>query len=431
MYSQMGVLHINALKRICQQLECLELLKPIEYALHRFGFCDEHVAYGAEHISEWYDLDLPSVRKLLTAYLKEFCSLYEETTAYKIYVSVPAPTVLSVALNETGRVRVYTPELCAMIVLRGIFGLSLASFGNCCEVQSRCEMLENRSEFIKRKFIPEPDLLWSFGLLCDECPKKDELIQSTQNIKTISTICPRDCYDESVFQYSEATLRKDIQTVCALAGVPVPNGKQAWQKAKLLGILVNTISCKVSGADHPPLKAATLSLLQSTQLMSFRDFDELLTAIQHLLKDVRRVQKDGTRKKLYCYYIPPCFPEFGTIFEKNGIHYRQEVYSSEWPTITRILGDDEKRFDFVIKTAAKTYLIEVNFYSGGGSKLNEVARSYSDIAPKINSVSGFEFVWITDGIGWKSAKNKLQEAYSIIPSIYNLTNIKDFINGIK
>lgn len=119
------------------------------------------------------------------------------------------------------------------------------------------------------------------------------------------------------------------------------------------------------------------------------------------------------------------------IFEKNGIHYRQEVYSSEWPTITRVLGDDEKRFDFVIKTTAKTYLIEVNFYSGGGSKLNEVARSYSDIAPKINSVSGFEFVWITDGIGWKSAKNKLQEAYSIIPSIYNLTNIKDFINGIK
>lgn len=119
------------------------------------------------------------------------------------------------------------------------------------------------------------------------------------------------------------------------------------------------------------------------------------------------------------------------IFEKNGIHYRQEVYSSEWPTITRVLGDDEKRFDFVIKTAAKTYLIEVNFYSGGGSKLNEVARSYSDIAPKINSVSDFEFVWITDGIGWKSAKNKLQEAYSIIPSIYNLSNITDFIKIIK
>lgn len=119
------------------------------------------------------------------------------------------------------------------------------------------------------------------------------------------------------------------------------------------------------------------------------------------------------------------------ILEKNGIEFRQEVYSSEWSAITEVLGDDEKRFDFVVTTTSKTYLIEVNFYSGGGSKLNEVARSYSDIAPKINSVSGFEFVWITDGIGWKSAKNKLQEAYSIIPSIYNLTNIKEFINIIK
>lgn len=115
------------------------------------------------------------------------------------------------------------------------------------------------------------------------------------------------------------------------------------------------------------------------------------------------------------------------IFDKNEVEYRQEVYSSEWPSITDVLGDDEKRFDFVVESSTKTYLIEVNFYSSGGSKLNEVARSYSDIAPKINSVPGFEFVWITDGIGWKSAKNKLQEAYSIIPSIYNLTNIKDFV----
>ena len=117
-------------------------------------------------------------------------------------------------------------------------------------------------------------------------------------------------------------------------------------------------------------------------------------------------------------------------FDKSGIKYRQEVYSSEWPEISGVLGDDEKRFDFVIESSGKTYLIEVNFYSGGGSKLNEVARSYSEIAPKINSVPGFEFVWVTDGIGWKSAKNKLQEAYNIIPSIYNLTNITDFLNKI-
>lgn len=119
------------------------------------------------------------------------------------------------------------------------------------------------------------------------------------------------------------------------------------------------------------------------------------------------------------------------ILTDAGIEHRQEVYSREWPEITAVLGDDEKRFDFVIETPTKTYLMEVNFYSGGGSKLNEVARSYSDIAPKINSVPGFEFIWITDGIGWKSAKNKLQEAFSIIPGVYNLTSIQEFINNIQ
>lgn len=119
------------------------------------------------------------------------------------------------------------------------------------------------------------------------------------------------------------------------------------------------------------------------------------------------------------------------LLAEGGIDYRKEVYSREWPLITSVLGSDDKRFDFVVKKNNITYLIEVNFYSAGGSKLNEVARSYSDIAPKINSVKGFEFVWITDGIGWKSAKNKLQEAFSIIPHIYNLTTVKQFIEELK
>lgn len=119
------------------------------------------------------------------------------------------------------------------------------------------------------------------------------------------------------------------------------------------------------------------------------------------------------------------------ILTEAGVPFSQEVYSREWKQITEVLGDDEKRFDFVVETASKVYLIEVNFYSDGGSKLNEVARSYSDIAPKINSVEGFEFVWITDGMGWKSAKNKLQEAYGIIPNVYNLTTIYDFIKTLN
>lgn len=119
------------------------------------------------------------------------------------------------------------------------------------------------------------------------------------------------------------------------------------------------------------------------------------------------------------------------IFSKAGIKYRSQISSNEFPQISEVLGADQKVFDFAIHTSQKVYLIEVNFYNGGGSKLNEIARSYTDICPKINSVDGFEFVWITDGLGWQSAKNKLEEAFYAIPSLFNLTTLGGFINLVK
>ena len=118
------------------------------------------------------------------------------------------------------------------------------------------------------------------------------------------------------------------------------------------------------------------------------------------------------------------------LFDREGIYYKKEVNSTLFLDIES-LGVDVKRFDFVIKTKKKTYLIETNFYNTGGSKLNEVARAYSEVAPKINQYENYEFVWITDGQGWLSAKNKLEEAYNAIPSVYNLTTLSKFVEKVK
>ena len=119
------------------------------------------------------------------------------------------------------------------------------------------------------------------------------------------------------------------------------------------------------------------------------------------------------------------------IIKESGLDYRKEVMSKEWQILTNALGTDEKRFDFVITTKKKNYLMEVNFYSGGGSKLNATARSFTEINNKLRNLTDFEFVWITDGKGWLTAKNKLQEAFYAIPNMYNLTTIKTFLNKIK
>jgi len=117
-------------------------------------------------------------------------------------------------------------------------------------------------------------------------------------------------------------------------------------------------------------------------------------------------------------------------FTNAGIFFKQEISSTDFKEIES-LGADVKRFDFVIQTQKKTYLIETNYYNSGGSKLNETARGYSDLALKINQYEKYEFVWITDGQGWLSAKNKLEEAYNSIPSVYNLVTLEDFIKKIQ
>lgn len=121
----------------------------------------------------------------------------------------------------------------------------------------------------------------------------------------------------------------------------------------------------------------------------------------------------------------------GFIKDKN---YFKEMYVSDiakkWNINLSAIsnqGKMEKRFDYVVKTDKKIYAIETNFYGSGGSKLNETARSYKTIAIEAKTIPNFEFVWFTDGIGWTSARNNLEETFDVLEHIYC---INDMENGI-
>ena len=114
--------------------------------------------------------------------------------------------------------------------------------------------------------------------------------------------------------------------------------------------------------------------------------------------------------------------------------YYKEMYISEiqkkWNIDLSAIsntGKSEKRFDFVVKTDSMIYAIETNFYASSGSKLNETARSYKMLSQEADTVDGFTFVWFTDGIGWRAAKNNLEETFDVMEHIYS---IDDMENGI-
>ena len=120
-------------------------------------------------------------------------------------------------------------------------------------------------------------------------------------------------------------------------------------------------------------------------------------------------------------------------FIKNETYFK-EMYlqdiEKKWKLDMSFISNKNqstKRFDFVVKTDNCIYGIESNFYASSGSKLNETARSYKMIAEESKNIVGFKFVCFTDGIGWYSAKNNLQETFDIMDDIYNIYDMK---NGI-
>jgi type II restriction enzyme len=119
---------------------------------------------------------------------------------------------------------------------------------------------------------------------------------------------------------------------------------------------------------------------------------------------------------------------------KKDVNYFKEMYlkdiEKKWNLdLSEMSGHNTstKRFDFVIKTDKQVYVIETNFYSGGGSKLNETARSYKMLAQESKKVEGVTFIWFTDGIGWNSARKNLEETFNELETMYN---IDDLENGI-
>ncbi len=118
------------------------------------------------------------------------------------------------------------------------------------------------------------------------------------------------------------------------------------------------------------------------------------------------------------------------LFTNAQLNFKEQVDIREFEDLYQAFGDDIKKFDFVVCGKDKTYFIEANFYTISGSKLNEVARSYQELALKFEAFPNYEFIWITDGIGWLDAKSKLQEAYKSV-KIYNLSNVNDFISKVQ
>lgn len=116
---------------------------------------------------------------------------------------------------------------------------------------------------------------------------------------------------------------------------------------------------------------------------------------------------------------------------KKDVNYFKEMYlkdiEKKWKLdLSAMSGNNvsTKRFDFVLKADNQVYVIETNFYSSGGSKLNETARSYKMLAQESKKVEGVTFILFTDGTGWNSARKNLEETFNELETMYNIDDLE-------
>ncbi|MBN1328661.1 MAG: type II restriction endonuclease [Candidatus Heimdallarchaeota archaeon] len=94
-----------------------------------------------------------------------------------------------------------------------------------------------------------------------------------------------------------------------------------------------------------------------------------------------------------------------------------------------------RKADFIIlKDFKKPINIEVNFYTGSGSKPQEIVDAYIQRQSEL-ALNNIEFIWITDGYGWKEQRNQTEKGFKKINYLLNIDFVKkglleDIINNI-
>jgi type II restriction enzyme len=101
------------------------------------------------------------------------------------------------------------------------------------------------------------------------------------------------------------------------------------------------------------------------------------------------------------------------------------LIKQEWDMEVRV-DKSSRDFDFAINANGILYLVETNYYSGGGSKLKATAGEYRTLHATLSS-DGHRFIWITDGQGWKTVSRPLREAFNDLDYILN---IKMVLSGV-
>ena len=143
-------------------------------------------------------------------------------------------------------------------------------------------------------------------------------------------------------------------------------------------------------------------------------------------KEVEKILIEKQKNHVIDYFVKQkkldfIFNHKNNIFNFKDIDFfpKKDKYPLLWREIKK------KRFDFIYTIKQRLFVIECNYYNGGGSKIDATIKQYQKLDQSINKLTNsnkFRFIWISDGFYWKSHQNTWKD----IKNTVNLFSLKDF-----
>lgn len=301
-------------------------------ACGRFGVTEEVLGRCCtEHLPKYFHMELAGVRALLRLYVGEWIGyerLWEEP-CIKIYYNVPGTNTgmywLREALREAGlHAEVCTPDLVTMVVLYGIIGLEekLAVSNGC----RHCGVNLMRGFLSEQQAVPCPDIRWSYGLLCNEAPKQDAMVEDREP-ETMHILVHKPTKSGCQKEYLRQQIEHGVARIRERYGIAEDEGlyKSVKMKRFMLAMRREQILRFLNRTAEFVIGNEEVGLIETLLLASFRtDVGEIAKLLEGLLGEMQDRASRGKacqpmKYRYAIYYTPVCNPEYGKIMEDYGI----------------------------------------------------------------------------------------------------------------
>lgn len=311
---------------------------------------EEDVRYAMEeYIPDNWDIKFLGVRKIIGAVIRETIDLtkaneYKANGVKVVYGILPAILSNYLAIKMSGGDKVYVafPDIFLAKVLNSFFHrldpfLDKAEECGMSYGCRHCALNKTRITSKINNVIPSPDIIWTWGLNCDEGPKTDEFINCMydEDWNCEITRIPHDTYwgeDDSTnierINYLADQLNYSLKKVEDTIGIKITDEsiKAAGAESMKYAMKVAQLNQMVMKADPFPIGGNVLSILGSPMSMPYNTGLHYMTdAIDTLIKEVREDIKNGVgilpkgAPKVGVYFTPYCVPWVEKLFRENGV----------------------------------------------------------------------------------------------------------------